>query len=95
MVKLYLCFTEHHDMKAHGGWRCETMHPEPRHYTEDGVVSYADHFSSGETSADTNRTGRWVGPRGDLDALERRNISCAFRRSNHDASIVQLVAQWL
>jgi hypothetical protein len=37
----------------------------------------------------THLVGGWVGPRAGLDALEKRNISCAHRDSN---PIVQPVA---
>jgi hypothetical protein len=34
----------------------------------------------------------WVGLRGSLNIVERRNISYPCRKSNHDSSVIQTVA---
>jgi hypothetical protein len=40
----------------------------------------------------TQRIGGWVGPRGGLDAIEKRKISYSCQESNSDSSAIQPVS---
>jgi hypothetical protein len=42
-------------------------------------------------SPGTNCIGGWVGPRVDLDVMEKRKITSPYREQNPDSSVVQPV----
>jgi hypothetical protein len=46
----------------------------------------------GETALSNHWIGGWVGPRADLDFMEKRKISCSYRESNPYSSVDQPVA---
>jgi hypothetical protein len=55
----------------------------------------AGHFVSGERAPSTNWLGAWVGPRTNLDAVGKREVSFHCRKSNsgrpaHSPSLFQL-----
>jgi len=41
------------------------------------------------TAKEGGREGVWVSPKDCLDTLEKRNISCPCRKSNHDSFVIQ------
>jgi hypothetical protein len=41
-----------------------------------------------ETDRDTHCIRAWVGPRAGLDVMEERKISCPYRDSNPDLSVI-------
>jgi hypothetical protein len=45
-------------------------------------------FTTGVGHAAKHGTGGWVGPKAVLDALQKREVSCPCRESNHDSSVV-------
>jgi hypothetical protein len=45
-----------------------------------------------ETISGAHSTGRWMGFRPGLIVLEKKQICCPCRESNHDSSAAQLVA---
>jgi hypothetical protein len=46
-------------------------------------------FTPGDTAPGTHCVGGWLGLRADLDVMEERKISCPWRESNPDSSVVQ------
>jgi hypothetical protein len=52
-------------------------------------------FTPGKTAPGTHCIGGWVGPKAGLDVMEKSKISCTYRESNADSSVVQTVAQSL
>jgi hypothetical protein len=46
-------------------------------------------FTPGKRDNSTHSTGGWVGPRTDMGAVEKGNISCLFRESLPDSLDVQ------
>jgi hypothetical protein len=94
-VKLSLCLTKHHSMKA--SWR------EWRYSSNQSLTSALDggecsasrpgRFNPRERAPDTHSLGDRVGPRAVLNAVVNRKIPSPRRKSNPRTPIVQPVAQ--
>jgi hypothetical protein len=52
-------------------------------------------LTPGETASVTFCTGRWVGPRDGLEAMEKRKVSCPCQKLNPESWILHPVAQTL
>jgi hypothetical protein len=59
------------------------------------LASSTSRFASGETARGAYCVGDWVGPKGGLDFLKKRKISCPCLELNPDSSPVQPVASSL
>jgi hypothetical protein len=71
-----------------GEWMYRSMYSLPRQYLEENGQL---HFSAAERAIGTHWIGGWVGPRTDLDDVEKRK-SCPHQNSNSDPSAFQPVA---
>jgi hypothetical protein len=58
-------------------------------------LSLQGHFTQWERKSVTDFIGGWVCQKASLDAAEKRNIFCPYRKSNDDSSAVQPVASSL
>jgi hypothetical protein len=93
-VKLSLCLTKYHAMKAYwgsGGTSPRILHLDTRWrwmVSFTGRPLYPRVRASG-----THWIGGWVGPRADLDTVMKRKIPSPRRESNPRTPIVQPVAQ--
>jgi hypothetical protein len=57
-----------------------------------GVIGFAHlRFTLRETEPGTHFIGGWVDPWDGVDVLEKRKMSCLYRQSNPDSSVVQPV----
>jgi hypothetical protein len=87
-VNLSLYFIKHYVMKTYESMNALQIHSKWRL-----VVSFMLRpLYSREGSGDIHCVGGWVGPRAGLDDMKRENISCRYRESNPDISVVQTVA---
>jgi hypothetical protein len=51
-------------------------------------ASLSCRFTPREAAPGTRCIGGWLGPRAGLDIMEKRQISCPYRESNPDFSVV-------
>jgi hypothetical protein len=93
-VKLSLCLTKHHAIKAYWEWRYSSTHSLTS--ALDGgewSTSRPGRFTPREKAPGTHWIGGWVGPRAVLDAAVKKKITSPRRESNPGTPIVQPVAQ--
>jgi hypothetical protein len=93
-VKLSLCLTKHHAMKAYWRKGC-IVHTFLTSALDGGEwsTSRPGRFTPRERAPGTHWIGGWVGPRAVLDAVVERKIPSSLRVSNPRTSIVQPVTQ--
>jgi hypothetical protein len=94
-VKLSLCLTKHHAMKAY--WWSGGIAPRILlTFALDGgewSASRSGRFTHRKRAPDTHWIGGWVGPRAVLDAVVKRECPSPRRESNPRTPIVQRVGQ--
>jgi hypothetical protein len=92
-IKLSLCLTKHHAMKAYWEWRYNSTHSLTSALGGGGwSASRPGRLTLRGRDPGTHWTGGWVGPRTVLDAVGKRKIPSPRRKSNPRTPIVQPVA---
>jgi hypothetical protein len=93
IIKLSLCLTKHHSMKAYWEWRYNTYSLTSALDGGEWSASRPGRFTPRERAPGTHCIGGWVGSRAVLDAVVKRKIPSSRREWNLRTPIVQSVAQ--